>query len=101
MRATAKAHTNIALIKYWGKRYEPLILPTNNSLSVTLEGLHTETTVHFRDDLQQDVFVLNDKEITAVAYDRVTNYLDLFLRHADKEGLFAEVTSINKVPTAA
>ena len=25
MRATAKAHTNIALIKYWGKRNEELI----------------------------------------------------------------------------
>lgn len=101
MKATAKAHTNIALIKYWGKRNEPLILPTNNSLSVTLDGLHTETTVHFRDDLDKDIFVLNDKEITDIAYDRVTNYLDLFRRDAGKEGLFAEVTSINKVPTAA
>lgn len=101
MRATAKAHTNIALIKYWGKRNESLILPTNNSLSVTLDGLHTETRVHFREDLTKDVFVLNDKEITDIAYDRVTKYLDLFRRDANKEGLFAEVTSINKVPTAA
>src|SRR5699024_130684 len=101
MRGTAKAHTNIALIKYWGKRNEPLILPTNSSLSVTLDGLHTETSVHFREDLTEDVFVLDDKEITGVAYDRVTNYLDLFRRYANKEKLFAEVQSINKVPTAA
>lgn len=101
MRATAKAHTNIALIKYWGKRNDSLILPTNSSLSVTLDGFHTETTVHFKECLNRDLFVLNDEEITGVAYDRVTTYLDLFRNEAKKEGLFAEVRSINKVPTAA
>ena len=101
MKGTAKAHTNIALIKYWGKRNEELILPTNSSLSVTLDGLHTETTVQFHEDLQEDVFVLDNKEVTGVAYDRVTNYLNLFRNYANKQGLFAEVTSTNKVPTAA
>src|SRR5699024_8699660 len=101
MKGTAKAHTNIALIKYWGKRNEELILPTNSSLSVTLDGLHTETTVQFHEDLQEDVFVLDNKEVTGVAYDRVTNYLNLFRNYAKKQGLFAEVTSTNKVPTAA
>ena len=33
----ARAHTNIALIKYWGKADEALIIPMNNSLSVTLD----------------------------------------------------------------
>lgn len=101
MRATAKAHTNIALIKYWGKRNEELILPTNSSLSVTLDGFYTETTVHFKEDLKRDIFTLNKEEITNIAYDRVTNYLDLFRNYANKQGLFAEVHSINKVPTAA
>lgn|SRR5690625_874638 len=101
MRATAKAHTNIALIKYWGKRNEELILPTNSSLSVTLDGLYTETTVHFKEELKRDVFLLNNEEITDIAYDRVTNYLDLFRNFANKQGLFAEVNSTNKVPTAA
>src|SRR5699024_5176388 len=80
---------------------EELILPTNSSLSVTLDGLHTETTVQFHEDLQEDVFVLDNKEVTGVAYDRVTNYLNLFRNYAKKQGLFAEVTSTNKVPTAA
>ncbi len=101
MRATAKAHTNIALIKYWGKRHEELILPTNSSLSVTLDGFYTETTVHFKEELKKDVFTLNDQAITDIAYDRVTNYLDLFRRYASKENLYAEIHSINKVPTAA
>src|SRR5690625_4602015 len=100
MRATAKAHTNIALIKYWGKRNERLILPTNNSLSVTLDGLYTETTVHFQEQLDRDIFILNEKEISGVPYERVTNYLNLFRQFSGKQ-LFASVTSTNHVPTAA
>ena len=101
MRATAKAHTNIALIKYWGKRNEELILPTNNSLSVTLDGLYTETTVHFKEQLEQDKFILNNELISGIMYDRVTKYLDLFREYANRKNLYAEVTSMNKVPTAA
>jgi len=101
MRATAKAHTNIALIKYWGKRNEELILPTNNSLSITLDGFYTETTVHFNEELTEDVFILNDQVISGVPYNQVTAYLDLFRDHVQKPTLFAEVNSINKVPTAA
>src|SRR5690625_1941544 len=101
MRATAKAHTNIALIKYWGKRDETLFLPTNSSLSVTLDGFYTETTVHFKEDLERDVFSLNGKKYTDTMYERVTNYLNLFRRHIDHPNLYAEVTSTNYVPTAA
>ena len=45
MRATAQAHANIALIKYWGKRDEALILPEAGSFSVALDLLRTTTTV--------------------------------------------------------
>lgn len=101
MRATAKAHTNIALIKYWGKRNEELILPTNSSLSVTLDGFYTKTTVHFKEDLDKDIFTLNDEIITGIPYERVTKYLDLFREYSGKKDLYAEVTSFNAVPTAA
>lgn len=101
MRATAKAHTNIALIKYWGKRNEELILPTNSSLSVTLDGFYTKTTVHFKEDLDKDIFTLNDEIITGIPYERVTKYLDFFREYSGKKDLYAEVTSFNAVPTAA
>ncbi|MCI1673187.1 MAG: diphosphomevalonate decarboxylase [Bifidobacterium tibiigranuli] len=45
--ATACAHANIALIKYWGKADEGLVIPTTSSLSLTLDGLSTQTTVEF------------------------------------------------------
>ncbi|MCI2186208.1 MAG: diphosphomevalonate decarboxylase [Bifidobacterium tibiigranuli] len=47
--ATACAHANIALIKYWGKADEGLVIPTTSSLSLTLDGLSTQTTVEFLD----------------------------------------------------
>lgn len=101
MQATAKAHTNIALIKYWGKRNESLILPTNNSLSLTLDGFYTETTVHFSEYLEKDRFFLDNKKVVGVPLNRVTSFLDLVRSLAGKENLFAEIQSVNKVPTAA
>jgi len=43
----AKAPINIALIKYWGKEDEELIIPLNNSISLTLDTntFYTETKV--------------------------------------------------------
>lgn len=101
MKATAKAHTNIALIKYWGKRDESLILPMNNSLSLTLDGFYTTTAVEFNQSLTKDIFFLNDKVISGKEYDRVTSFLDLIRKYADRPNLFAEVHSTNHVPTAA
>ena len=45
MNATAIAHPNIALVKYWGKRDRVLNLPAVPSLSVTLAPFETRTTV--------------------------------------------------------
>jgi len=46
LEATVSAPVNIAVIKYWGKRDTELILPTNSSLSVTLDqdNLRSTTT---------------------------------------------------------
>ena len=44
-RATAVAHANIALVKYWGKRDDALLLPEAPSLSLALDKLLTTTTV--------------------------------------------------------
>src|SRR5690625_116125 len=101
MQATAKAHTNIALIKYWGKRDEALILPTNNSLSLTLDGFYTKTTVTFKEELEEDIFSLDDELISGEQYRRVIVYLDLIREYAGKPNLYAEINSMNEVPTAA
>ncbi|MCJ0930176.1 diphosphomevalonate decarboxylase [Virgibacillus halodenitrificans] len=100
MKATAKAHTNIALIKYWGKRNEEIILPTNNSLSLTLDGFYTETTVALHEDYTEDHFILDGQPVVGEQYKRVTTFLDLIRKLAGKK-LYANVRSINNVPTAA
>lgn len=63
MKATAIANTNIALVKYWGKRNERLILPYNSSISMTCHGLFTITTVEFSKKYKRDIVIIEDKEL--------------------------------------
>src|SRR5699024_7601423 len=101
MKATAKAHTNIALIKYWGKRDESLILPTNNSLSLTLDDFYTQISDQFQEDRTEDVYFIYEQKMCGEPFHRVIRCLDVVRGIAGKEELFAEVHSVNKVPTAA
>ena len=55
----ARAHTNIALIKYWGKKDKALFLPMNSSLSLTLEAFYTDTKITLDETLEKDEFYLN------------------------------------------
>jgi diphosphomevalonate decarboxylase len=59
--ATCSAPVNIAVVKYWGKRDEKLILPVNSSLSASLnqEQLKTTTTVMASKDFERDQMWLN------------------------------------------
>ncbi len=57
---TAIGTPNIALIKYWGKRDPELNLPTNSSISITLdETLNTKTSVLFSDCFKGDRLFIN------------------------------------------
>ncbi len=58
---TAIGSPNIALIKYWCKRDEKLILPQNSSISITLspDVLHTTTSVMISKKLNEDAFYLD------------------------------------------
>ncbi|KAI8084448.1 diphosphomevalonate decarboxylase [Halteromyces radiatus] len=61
---TCTAPVNIAVVKYWGKRDTQLILPTNDSLSVTLSQdiLHSKTSISASKEYTQDRLWLNGKE---------------------------------------
>ena len=43
---SAESPSNIALVKYWGKK--PTQIPTNPSLSFTLKNCHTVTSIEFK-----------------------------------------------------
>ena len=97
---TALAHANIALIKYWGKRDLRLNLPAVGSISLTLDGLSTRTTVEFRDDLKEDRLLLDGFEAKGTSAERVRQFLDLVRQRARIENR-AEVVSENDFPTGA
>lgn len=95
-----RAYTNIAFIKYWGKKNEELILPQNNSLSLTLDAFYTETKVTFDENLDSDILILDGEEEGAKALKKAQVILDLVREMADIES-YARIDSKNFVPTAA
>ncbi|MDM5190764.1 diphosphomevalonate decarboxylase [Bacillus sp. DX4.1] len=100
MKATAKAYTNIALIKYWGKRDESLFLPMNSSLSITLDKFYTITTVQFCPWLNEDIFILNKVIAGETETLKVSQFLNRIREISGKE-THAIVQSTNRVPTAS
>jgi len=98
--ATAVAHPNIALAKYWGKRDVAGNVPSVPSLSVTLSGMATRTLVRFDEALAGDRVVLNGEPATPRAHARVVELLDR-VRQAGGESRRAFVQSANDFPTAS
>ncbi|MEO7092511.1 MAG: diphosphomevalonate decarboxylase [Polyangiales bacterium] len=98
--ATAIAHPNIALAKYWGKRPTEGNVPATPSVSVTLSGLSTRTNVTFDDQLSDDDLVLGGAPVTGKPRDRVRALLDE-VRALAKVKARARVVTDNDFPTAS
>lgn len=63
MKATAYAHPNIALTKYWGNKIPELNVPYNNSISMNLSECVTTTTVEFSRHQRSDIIYVDGKLI--------------------------------------
>src|SRR4051794_31160461 len=96
----ALAGTNIALVKYWGKRDRTLNLPATGSLSLTLKELGTRTRVRFGAEPGPDRVTLNGAAADPRTQRRVTDLLDRVRRRAGITAA-AEVATDNSVPTAS
>jgi len=96
--ATAQANPNIALIKYWGNQDNTLRIPSNNSISMNLDGLYTRTTVSFQPSLPFDELIINGHEVMGTASDRVSYILDIIRGMANIHER-AEVISENNFPS--
>ena len=94
MKATAVAHANIALVKYWGKRDDALVLPQAGSLSVALDRLSTTTTVEL--GAAKDSLLLDGRPAAPAEMARARRVLDAAgIREP------ASIVSRNDFPTAA
>lgn len=101
MKATAIATSNIALIKYWGKKDEKLRLPSNGSISVNLSNLLTTTTVEFSPELKEDVIIYNKIPISeGRTQKRVTTHLDR-IRSLAKLNYRVKIVTETNFPDAA
>ncbi len=100
MYAKANARSNIALIKYWGKRNIPLNLPAVGSISITLDGLRTVSSVRFDPNLKQDQLWINNQPASEKERQRVQSFLDL-VRKPQNLNRYAVVHSENNFPTSA
>eukprot|EP00850_Spirogloea_muscicola_P006255 SM000029S10550 [mRNA] locus=s29:754825:757453:- [translate_table: standard] len=116
VQATGRAASNIAVVKYWGKRDERLVLPLNASLSVTLDGDHlaATTTAAASPAFAADRLWLNGQEVSLAGprYQACLRALRARARHVDFGGgavvtaadwqtLRLHIASANNFPTAA
>lgn len=101
MKATARAHPNIALVKYWGKRDERLILPHQSSLSVTLGPLSVTTTVEFSPARGPDAVEINGKVAEGTERARVVAALALVRQASPRRLGAARMVSRGDFPAAA
>ncbi|GGI15530.1 diphosphomevalonate decarboxylase [Galliscardovia ingluviei] len=97
---TATAHTNIALIKYWGKKDEALRLPFTDSISLTLADFYTTTEVTVLDSALPKRFTMNGSPVQGKAADRVWQYIARLQQRFGVRGSLA-ITTENHVPTSA
>lgn len=91
MKATAVAPSNIAFIKYWGKKDEVLRLPENGSISMNLSNLLTTTTVEFNTSFKEDEIIINNQ--------KEPNDGSRAIKHLDRVRKIAKIKQKAKVVT--
>lgn len=100
MTKKVRANTNIALIKYWGKKDDLLRIPHNSSLSLTLDNLYTETKVCYDSKLSTDEFYLDNIKQEGQSLQRVVEFMNYVRKTYDIKN-YAKIESFNHVPSAA
>lgn len=98
-KVVARANSNIALVKYWGKKDEEWFIPQNSSVSLTLDELYTVTGVEFNQN-NCDQYILNGKLQSQKEHKKISEYIE---RYRKISGIYkyVNVSSENFVPTAA
>lgn len=101
-KTTVQASSDVALVKYWGKKDKVLRLPANGSISMILNSLQSITTVEFLPNLKSDEVIIGG-EVEEGESSRVVKHLDRIRALAKsqkliQEDIFAKVVSENNFP---
>lgn len=84
-KATAQASSDVALVKYWGKKDEVLRLPENGSISMILKGLDTVTTVEFHQCGEDRVIINGEQDDTEAK--RVLKHIERIKKLASEKAV--------------
>ena len=102
-KASAIVHSNIALVKYWGRSSKfpaELNMPLNDTVSMTKRGisddstLSTHTTIEFSPHLDYDEVQINDNP----ADDRTTERIKFIINALKKNAGMAIAAEIIDIP---
>jgi diphosphomevalonate decarboxylase len=102
LRATARAGSNIAFIKYWGVSDPVLNLPLSNSISMTLADAHTTTSVEWDTNrmLMNDEVTIDGTRLDPKRAERIVRHLER-IRTLGNVTYRARVASQNNFPMAS
>ena len=109
MKASAIAHSNIALIKYWGRVLDKdpdLNIPTNDSVSMTKLGfssdvhLETHTTIDFSDIYAEDTAFLEGEILRGREMERILKVINSLRKLGNTDYNF-KMVSRNDFPIQA
>lgn len=97
MKTTAIAPSNIAFVKFFGKKDEQLRLPANSSISMCLSEAFTQTTVEFSSALKQDDVSLIDGQFSDQEKKRIVGHIDR-IRKLAKLKIYCKIVTHNSFP---
>lgn len=102
LRYHATAPSNIAFLKYWGKADEARQWPANDSLSMTLTDLQSQTTAQLAPDLGDHEIILNERPVQRGQRqgDKIFKHLDHLAKVVGRTTPL-RVTSRNTFPTGS
>uniref|UniRef100_A0A1I8B017 GHMP_kinases_N domain-containing protein n=1 Tax=Meloidogyne hapla TaxID=6305 RepID=A0A1I8B017_MELHA len=104
---TVQAPMNIALIKYWGKKNKDLIIPLNDSISLTINSLCAITKISIDSNLENDLVIINGQKENNSRFERVFNEVRNIGRERNSNGellnenKYFKIESTTNFPIAA
>ena len=101
-RVVVRAHTNIALIKYWGKSLIPPYLPEIKSISITLPYFHTTTSIELTGSKPLTLFLNNQEVDTSNStFIRVFKFISWFFKELNLQFSPLNIKTYNNFPTTS